>query len=336
MLNVLIDLPRHEPSERQLKEISGFSIRWVPEPTEHVRSLPEELVKDVDILCCTFPPENHSQMKRLKLIQITSAGYKQLTRQGFPKRGVKACNALGVFDIPIGEWNIAMMVNLARDLRAMIRNQEQGVWDRSRQFQHEIRGSIVGIWGYGGIGRETARLCKALGMQVHVLTRGGVRPRKDIYVVPGTGDPQGILPDRVFRMEEKEHFLRSLDFLVMAIPHTSETEGIVTERELGMLKQTACLLNPARGPLVKEAALIRALTENRLAGAALDTHYQYPLPSDHPLWGMKNVILTPHISGSSASPHYLERVYDILLNNIKRWEKGAPLLNELSPSELEA
>ena len=94
----------------------------------------------------------------LKYIQISSAGYNQVTGQGFEKRNVKVCNALGVFDVPIAEWNVAMMVNLARDMRTMMHHQDEQVWDRSARFQHEIHGSVVGIWGYGGIGRETARL----------------------------------------------------------------------------------------------------------------------------------------------------------------------------------
>lgn len=335
MVKVLIDLPRHAPSERLLKNIPGVSVRWVAEPAERVRELPESEISDCDILLCTFPPENHRQMSRLKLIQISSAGYSQLIGQGLSHRGIRACNALGVFDIPISEWNVAMMVNLARDLRGMISNQQRGIWDRSRRFQHEIRGLVVGIWGYGGIGRETARLAKAMGMRVHVLTRSGVRPRTDVYGVPGTGDPAGVLPDQVFLMDQKEAFLRELDFLIMAIPHTHETDGIVGKPELDLLKETAFLLNPARGPLVQESALLTALTEHRIAGAALDTHYQYPLPAAHPLWGMANVILTPHISGSSASPHFLERVYDIFLQNIGRWMGGEPLVNELSSRDLE-
>jgi phosphoglycerate dehydrogenase-like enzyme len=335
MLKVLIDLPRDDRSEQLLKQIAGISVHWVQEPAEKIRPLPEQQIADCDILCCTFPPENHIRMTQLKMIQISSAGYKQLTGQQLAERGIRCCNALGVFDIPIAEWNIAMMIDLARDLRSMIRNQEQGVWDRSRRFQHEIRGSVVGIWGYGGIGRETARLAKALGMRVHVLTRSGIRARDNTYLVPGTGDPEGVLPDRVFVMEEKRAFFGGLDFLVMAIPQTAETEGIVGEAELNMLKSSAFLLNPARGPLVQEAALLRALKGNRIAGAALDTHYQYPLPPDHPLWGTPNVILTPHISGSSSSPHYLERVYDIFIQNIRRWQDGTPLLNELSPRQLE-
>jgi len=334
MINVLIDIPVYAPLLEALQNMQGINVNIIEKPEEKQRMLPQELIKDCDMLLCTFPPENHEQMTRLKVIQISSAGYKQLIGQKLEERGIKACNALGVFDVPIGEWNIAMMINLARDIRSLIRNQDEQVWDRDARFQKEISGSVVGIWGYGGIGRETARLAKALNMKVHVLSRSRVKPRENIYCVSGTGDPNGTLPDKVFLMDEKEAFLKDLDFLIMAIPQTGNTEGIVGEAELRMLNPKAYLLNPARGPLIQEQALIRALNEGWIAGAALDTHYYYPMPPHHPLWKMPHVILTPHISGSSASPHFVERVWDIFVQNVQRFQKGEALLNELTPFEL--
>jgi phosphoglycerate dehydrogenase-like enzyme len=333
-MNILIDIPVYAPALKKLKDIPGVNVKIVDQPEEHIRPLPRELIADCDALFCTFPPENHRDMERLKFIQISSAGYTQLIGKEFDERNVKACNALGVFDVPIGEWNVAMMINLARDMRGMMHNQDAAVWDRSARFQHEMRGSVVGIWGYGGIGRETARLVKALGMQIHVLSRSGVKPRTDIYSVTGTGDPEGVLPDKVFLMEEKEAFLKGLDFLIIAMPQTDTNAGIVGEAELRMLKPTAYLLNPARGPLIEEKALIKALEQKWIAGAALDTHYYYPMPADHPLWKMPNVILTPHISGSSLSPKFLERVWDIFIQNIERLHNGKHLLNELAPANL--
>jgi phosphoglycerate dehydrogenase-like enzyme len=333
-MNILIDMPVYAPLLKVLKDLPGVNVEVVSSPEERVRPLPKKLIEKCDALLCTFPPENHLDMPNLKFIQISSAGYKQLIGQGFEDRNVQACNALGVFDVPIAEWNIAMMVNLARDMRMMMHHQDTQVWDRSARFQHEIRGSVVGIWGYGGIGRETARLAKALGMTVQVLSRSGITSREDIYCVTDTGDSQGLLPDKVYLAHEKDEFLKDLDFLILAIPQTGNTEGIIGEHELKLLGQHAFLLNPARGPLVQENALINALNNKWIAGAALDTHYYYPMPSDHPLWKMDNVIMTPHISGSSSSPKFLERVYDIFTQNIKRLLMGEPLLNKLSPSDL--
>ncbi|GAB3248735.1 D-2-hydroxyacid dehydrogenase [Larkinella harenae] len=334
MLKILIDMPVYEPVLRSLQNLPDVSVEVVAQPEEKVRPLPTDQIRDCDVLFCTFLPENHDEMTHLKLVQISSAGYSQLFGKNLTERGIRACNSLGVFDVPIAEWNIAMMINLSRDLRGLVRNQENRIWDRSARFQNEIRGSVVGIWGYGGIGRETARLAKALGMTVHVLVRQPIPKRETTYGVPETGDPEGALPDRVFFSHEKGAFLNSLDFLVMALPQTATTTGLVGEAELRMLKPTAFLLNPARGPLIQEAALLKALTEGWIAGAALDTHYHYPMPPEHALWAFPNVLLTPHISGSSLSPRFLERVSSIFLQNIDRFQKGQKLLNELTPDQL--
>lgn len=333
MKKILIDMPIDAKSLTSLQENPALSITTV-EPSEDARLLPKEIVHDQEILFCTCPPTNISDMANLKFIQIASAGYTQLFDLGLGERKIHACNAAGVNDIPIAEWNIAMMVNLARDLRGMIRNQEGGIWDRDARFQGEIRGSTVGIWGYGGIGRETARLARNMGMAVYVLDAQKISPRDNFYVVSGTGDIEGVLPDRAFCPGQEKDFLSELDFLILSMPLTKRTEGIITEQYLKMLPSHAFVLNPARGPLINEQALIKALTEHWIAGAALDTHYHYPMPAEHPLWQFPNVIMTPHISGSTLSPCFLERIWDTFLQNVERYMKGKPLLNELTEAQL--
>ncbi len=334
-MRMLIDVPVEPAALAALRASGRHDIDVVEPPAEEARALDPARIRPVEMLFCTVPPENFAMMTSLRWIQIASTGYTQLPGLGLPGRGIRAMNARGCFDVPIAEWNIAMMINLARDLRGMVRNQEEAVWDRSAVHQREIRGLTVGLWGYGGIGRETARLARQLGLRVHVMTRSGATgPRGGVYGVPGTGDPEGTLPHRVFRAGEEEEFLHGLDFLVVALPLTSATDGLIGERELRALPRTAFLLNPARGPIVREGALLRALREGWIAGAALDTHYAYPLPPAHPLWRMPNVVLTPHISGSGQSPHYLARLWDIFRQNVERCEAGRPLLNELTPAQL--
>lgn len=304
-------------------------------PAEKARELNPELIRDADILFCTVPPSNHRAMPQLKWIQIASVGYTQLFGLDLPMRNIRATNARGCFDVPIAEWNIAMMVNLVRDMRQLIRHQEAAVWDRSAIFQRELRGATVGLWGYGGIGRETARLAKHMGLRVHVLARNGVEPIRHVYTVPGTGDPDGVLPDRVFKKGEELDFLRELDFLILGLPLTKATEGLIGERELQALPRHAFVLNPARGPIIQQAALLRALREKWIAGAALDTHYHYPMPPEHPLWRFPNVIFTPHISGSSLSPNFQQRLWEIFLLNVEKLTRGEPLLNELTAAQLD-
>lgn len=334
MKQIVIDVPLEPAVVARLRARSDVCLTVAEPIADDARPLPVELVRPANLLFCSVPPTNLDAMTALEWVQICSSGFEQLLAWNLPGRGVRATNAQGVFDVPIAEWCVAMLVNLARDLRGMVRHQDRGIWDRDARFQHEIRGQTVGFWGYGGLARETARLCKAMGLRVHVLTRQGVRPRENVYCVPGTGDPAGVLPDTVFHEPQKEAFLRGLDFLVLAMPLSPATRGIVGEAELRALPSRAYLLNPARGPLVQEPALLRALREGWIAGAALDTHFQYPLPSDHPLWRLPNVILTPHISGSSRSPFFLPRVWDLFAQNVERILADQPLLNELRPEQL--
>ena len=128
--------------------------------------------------------------------------------------------------------------------------------------------------------------------------------------------------------------MKDLDFLVMALPLTKATDGLIGERELRTLPNRAFVLNPARGPIIQQEPLLRALREHWIAGAALDTHYQYPMPPDHPFWRMPNVIFTPHISGSGLSPKFGSRLWEIFSINVTRFCCGEALLNELTPAQL--
>lgn len=333
-MNIFIDTPIYEPGLARLKALPGVNVTIADPITDGRVVRPAETLRDIDALFCADVPENLSDMKSLKWIQITSSGFEHIIPHDFPSRGVRASNARGVFDVPIAEWCFAMMVNLARDLPQMYRNQQAGHWDRGAQFQSEIRGRTVGFWGYGGLARETARIAKFAELRIHVLARNGVQPQHELYRVPGTGDPDGVLPDEVFGTERKDVFLSGLDFLVIALPLNDSTRGLVTAEDLCALPKTALLLNPARGPIIQEEALLQALNEGWIAGAALDTHYQYPMPQEHPLWKMPNVIMTPHISGSTLGPRFPERVWDLFVQNVERVSRGEVPLNEIGAHAL--
>jgi phosphoglycerate dehydrogenase-like enzyme len=332
MKYVLIDLKvLEEGTLSRLRALPGVEVQVVKREKEP--ELPSELLRGKQVLLCKLPPKNFDDLTDLEFMQLATVGYEHLRHLGLADRPVRVCNARGVFDTAIGEWNLAMMVNLTRDLRAMIRNQDRAVWERAPRFEEEVRRRTVGLWGYGGIGRETARLAKAFGMTVHVMTRSGVRPRRDAFCEPGTGDPEGVLPDRVFTPGQEPDFLAGLDFLVLALPHTRTSTGLVGALELRALRPTAYVLNPARGPIIQEQALLTALREGWIAGAALDTHFAYPLPPDHPLWSMPNVILTPHISGADHSRLFPARIGELFVQNLERYLAGRPLLNLVTAAE---
>jgi phosphoglycerate dehydrogenase-like enzyme len=334
-IGILVDVAVEKNGLARLEAMPGVRVILVEKPEEKSRPLPPELLHDVQVLFCSRPPQNFPDLRRLEWMQIASAGYEHLRPLDLPSRGIRASNARGCYDVPVAEWNVSMMINLARNLRQMIRNQEAKIFfGDSAAFQREIRGLTVGLWGYGGLGRETARLARLLGMRVHVLARRPVGPAGDVYCVPGTGDPEGVLPHRVYGPAETRTFLSGLDFLIVTLPLAPSTEGLIGENELRALPRTAFVLNPARGRIIRENALLRALREGWIAGAALDTHYYYPLPAGHPLWTFPNVILTPHIAGSSLNQNFLGRIWDIFTQNVERFLNGRPLMNELSPEQL--
>jgi phosphoglycerate dehydrogenase-like enzyme len=307
-----------------------------PHLAEAGQTVAKELLQGVDCVLCEQLPGNFDDFDRLQWIQLSSAGYSQIFGLPLVERGIRVTNGRGNFDIPIAEWNVLMMLLWHRHLIEMIDHQRQQIWDRSARFQTELRGAVIGLYGYGGLARETARLAKSMGLVVWALTRdGAVKPRDGIYCVPGTGDPEGVLCDRVFGPEGKAEFLAGLDYLILAMPITPATQGIIGEAELRMLRPSAVLINPARATLVDEAALVQCLTEGWIRGASFDVHYAYPLPAGHPVWTLPNMVLTPHISGSNLSPHFLERIYDIFAQNLQRFCGGQPLWNELTTAQIQ-
>lgn len=337
-LSILISLQVDDQAIARIREVCPQAdIRVGPWLNSDGQKMPLELMKGTEVLLCEMPPLNFNDFDQLKWIQLTSAGYSQVLDLPILEKGIRVSNGLGNFDIPVAEWNIMMMLMWHRHMLEMLGNQREKIWDRDAKFQTELRGSIAGFYGYGGIARETARLAKSMGLTVWVMTRDGkVKKRPLKYCVPGTGDPDGLLPDRVFGPAQIEEFLSSVDFLIITMTLTRVTKGIVGEAELRMLKPSAVLINLARAAIIKEEALLKCLREGWIRGAAIDVHYAYPLPPpEHPLWSLPNVILTPHISGSGSSPHFLKRTYDIFLQNLQRYSAGQPLLNELTAAQLQ-
>ena len=142
-MKIVIDIAPHEPTLTALRQQTDFQIELIEPPEERARELGTARIQNADVLFCTVPPTNHAVMQNLKWIQIASVGYTQLFGLDLPARAIRATNARGCFDVPIAEWNIAMMINLVRDMRQLIRNQDAAVWDRSAIFQRELRGATV-------------------------------------------------------------------------------------------------------------------------------------------------------------------------------------------------
>ncbi|RFU35788.1 hypothetical protein B7463_g581, partial [Scytalidium lignicola] len=209
----------------------------------------------------------------------------------------------------------------------------------STQSQKKTEDSVglrMGILGYRCIGRQCARLAQALGMDVHAFTnreQSTPRSRKDdSYTKPGLGDPNGEVPSRWFHWQrQSHHFLSGLDLLVITLPLTSSTEGMISHEEFKALsRRRAFVSNVGRGPIVGTNALIKSLNEGMIRGAALNVTDPEPLPKNHPLWTAKNIVITPHVSGSSTN--YSQRILKILVHNLKSRDEGKEFVNKVNKS----
>ena len=182
----------------------------------------------------------------------------------------------------------------------------------------------MGIVGYGSIGREVGRLGKAFGMRVLALRRSAGQA-KEGYASEHTGDRAGAIPEQFYTPDQLHQMLSRCDYVVVALPLTHETKHLVGEAELRAMKASAYLVNIARGAIVDEQALVRALREGWIAGAGLDVFEREPLPDDSPLWAMDNVLISPHVAG--FTPRYDERATALFVENLGRYLSGEPLLN---------
>ncbi|KAH8673711.1 glyoxylate reductase [Xylariales sp. PMI_506] len=265
---------------------------------------------------------------KLQLVQLQSAGANYLLDSPlFKDTDVEFSTANGVHGPQIAEWVVTTFLASQHHLPYYLDNQKKGKWERSGTVQDGV-GARVGILGYGSIGRQVARVAKALGMDVIAYTNGRrttQASRRDTgYIVPGTGDPDGIFPSKWLSDADNqfEEFLSSdLDLLVVAVPLTPSTQGLISRTQFQLLsKKKTFLSNIARGPIVDTDALIEALDEGLIRGAALDVTDPEPLPEGHPLWSKPNTIITPHVSGNSNE--YSKRVYEILELNLQKLSEG--------------
>lgn len=328
--NVLIARPIDADQLRAVRERLPDVTFECRDPLPPGTALPPEYLRDRTVLFADQCPANVDDMASLRWIQLGSAGYQQLAGCPLPS-GVRVSNASGVNDIPIAEWCLLMMFSFLRDYPAILRRQRDHQWDRDVQFQSELRGRRVGIFGYGNIGREVARLCRAVGLEVWALSRSPIGPRADRYQ---PGDPADVVPDRSFTTDGLAEFLPHLDFLVLTAPLTDHTRGFFGAAELRLLPRHAVVLNPARAHIIDETALLQALRDGAIAGAGLDSHYREPMPADDPFWDAPRTVITPHVSGSTGSTHFATRLWELFSRNLDRFLAGEPLLNEIPPRDL--
>ena len=254
----------------------------------------------------------------LQWAQLSSAGADQMVESPVFRGGrVTVTTASGIASTNIAEYIIGAILMLAKRMPRSLRQQVAHEWDRTDLELTEVQGQTLGIIGYGAIARETARRARAFGMQVIAVRRSITKPSADDLV------------DRLLPLQMLPDLLAASDYVALALPLTAESERLLGEAELRMMKPAACLINIARGSIVDERALVHALREGWIAGAVLDVFEEEPLPAESPLWDMKNVIITPHIAGTVEQ--YAARVAAIFCDNLRRYLAGEPLLNVMDP-----
>ena len=320
-LKVVSTFPFTSASLQILKEAAGTEIVIVTTSDEL-----SVYLSGAEILCSYTVPANWRILApKLRWLQFPGAGVDSLASTGLLEAdsGVIVTTAAGIHATTISEYVFGSMLMFNWNWPQMVRLQDEHVWARSATWYrlggHELAGQTLGIVGLGSIGQRIAQLGRAFGMRV-LGTRRSIQNQGD----------QELDVDQSFPSEQLHELLRLSDYVVISVPLTRKTEKLIGETELRIMRRNAYLVNIARGRVIDEQALVRALREGWIAGAGLDVTEEEPLPSESPLYSMPNVILTPHISGNSA--HYDTRLAALFADNLKRYSVGQQLQNQYDPS----
>ena len=251
-----------------------------------------------------LPEEWLERASSLEWVQATSAGYDHYDLDALEEREIVLTNAAGVHGQPIGEQVLGAMLAFERGLLRGRDQQADGVWHSYEGG--ELASKTVGVVGLGAIGGRVAELTSAIGSRV-------IGTKRDPSSAPDA-------VDEVYPPDELDEVLRQADYLVLACPLTDETSGLIDGGALETMPKDAVLVNIARGEVTDQGALLEALQQGHIAGAALDVFTEEPLPQESPLWDLPNVLVTPHMAGST--PHYHERVAEIVRENYEHLVAG--------------
>ena len=253
------------------------------------------------------------QSPNIKWVHSLSAGVEKYMVPPFIESPVPLTNARGVFKRSLAEFAVLAVLYFSKRVRRLVESQRAHHWD---DFSVEwLPGKVMAIVGYGEIGRECGLLAKALGLKIYATRRNPQRSSNDANL------------DRVFAPGDLHQMLAAADVVVASAPLTPETHHLLDESAFAAMKPSAIVVNVGRGPLIKETALISALQEGKIAGAALDVFEKEPLPSTSPLWDMDNVLISPHCTDRTKNPDWLDLSMKVFLENFDRYSKGEPLQN---------
>jgi phosphoglycerate dehydrogenase-like enzyme len=285
---------------------------------------------DLDGLIGRNLPSDRSKTPSLRWLQVLSAGVEHLVGDGAPwPTGIVLTNARGAYATSIAQYTIAAILRVAERMDLRREQQLTGRWPDGPEddlLGESVRGRTLVIVGYGGIGREIARLADAHGMRIIAVKANPTVRVDDAFRAPGTGDPDGSIPERIVGVDALPDAAAEADYVSVTLPLTARSRGVVSRHVLASLPAHAWLINTGRGPVVDEAALVETLSAGAIGGAVLDVFGEEPLPPSSPLWRLPNVVITPHVSGASS-----RELSALVAENLRRFVAGAPLLNPVDP-----
>ena len=280
----------------------------------------EKQIADADIaFTFSLRPEQFREAKRLRWVHSPAAAVHQFLFPEFVNSDVILTNAREVHGPVVAEHVIALMLALAKRIPESVRFQQKHVWGQEILWQNhaapaELSGATLGLVGLGSIGRNVAQRASALGMQVLAVRHSQLSQSREKPDFVNEVLPSSMLGEMLARA----------DYIVLAVPVTDETRGMIRPEQFHQMKRDAYIINVGRGPLIQEAALIEALRERKIAGAALDVFDQEPLPPNSPLWDVENLLITPHTAGMTTK--LWERHYALFSENLRRFLRGGELL----------
>lgn len=305
-------------------------------PAMQTSEIPDDIWDKAQVLYAYHAIPEPEQVPNLQWLQYHLAGVNRLLDTNLAQMGgIKITSLSGANAPQVAEHALALLLAMSRQLPALHAQQLRGQWmsDKNQRYQpKELRGSTVGIVGYGSIGRQLAYLLQPFEVRILTTKRNVMEPGSNGYTPDeNIGDPQGELFTRLYPIDAIRSMFNDCDFVFITIPLTESTKDLIGESQLAALKPDAILVDVSRGGIIDHQALIKALREEKLGGAALDVYPTEPLPTDSPLWGLPNVLVSPHVAGYSQN--YDKQAVTLFIENLKLFFEDKPLYNELDLSQ---
>lgn len=322
----------------RLRAVAPGRVRVRQVTTDWAADIPADVWQEVEVLYAWKALPDPQLAPNLRWIQLDTAGFDHVLASpyGQPESRVAVTNLAGVAPPNMAEHALMMMLAFSHRLPRMLRWQAARGWageaEKRVEFTpSELMGATVGVIGYGAIGREIGRIAHGFGMRVLAMapSRESLKPKPLTYQIPQLIDLPGKEPDAFFAPDQLFEMLPQCDYLVLVVPHTAATHHMIDAAAFAAMKPGVIIVNIARGGIVDETALIKALLSGRVGGAALDVFEREPLTPDSPLWGLENVIISPHVAGLTSRYH--DVVFDLFSTNLRRYLAGEPLINQVLP-----